>query len=319
MAPAPYNTTMKQQLRRFLPIIISGILIIILIGYAPWSQVLEILADLDATTIALLVGLSLLYYAIKVIRFWYMLRTLGIHQPLRVVTQTYMAAQPVTLLPAGEIYRCRMLERYTGVPMKDSLPTFTSQGLFEGAGMAAVGIVCALSLGQLRFPVITLGVIVVLAGVAIRMGYLHPLLRLIDKLPLVSISHNGSLHFSTGNAKMLKLPYLPIILGMSIIGEILGGLIAYVSVVGLDGHINLATAMLVYIIPMVVGFLSLLPGGLGASEQSAVGLLLIAGTGVALAVAATLLMRVTIVGLGVLYGGGFNLWLRLRHKEAKLV
>src|SRR5438270_580202 len=73
-----------------------------------------------------------------------------------------------------------------------------------------------------------------------------------------------------------------------------GGLAAY--------PVNTRAAAFLYIIPVIVGFLSFLPGGVGLSEQSAVGVLLLSDATVAVAVAATLVMRIAIVALGFLYG-----------------
>jgi uncharacterized membrane protein YbhN (UPF0104 family) len=90
---------------------------------------------------------------------------------------------------------------------------------------------------------------------------------------------------------------------LSLAIEGVGAGIAFASVVGLGGDINGYQAILVYAIPIILGWLSLLPGGFGISEQSAVGVLLLSDVKVSTAVAATLIMRVTIVGLGAAYGG----------------
>jgi uncharacterized membrane protein YbhN (UPF0104 family) len=90
--------------------------------------------------------------------------------------------------------------------------------------------------------------------------------------------------------------------GLSVLTEIIGAAIAYTSIHGLGGHINVWQAGLMYVIPIIVGFISLLPGGIGLSEQSSVGVLLLSHVTTAVAVAGTLVMRATIVGLGVIYG-----------------
>jgi uncharacterized membrane protein YbhN (UPF0104 family) len=96
-----------KRLKRVLPFIISLLLVGVLAGYAPWGEVGHIFADFDAGTIVGLVGLSLVYYALKTVRFWYLLQAMGINQPFKLVALSYMSAQPVTLLPAGELYRSR--------------------------------------------------------------------------------------------------------------------------------------------------------------------------------------------------------------------
>ncbi|HUC87411.1 MAG TPA: lysylphosphatidylglycerol synthase transmembrane domain-containing protein [Candidatus Saccharimonadales bacterium] len=290
-------------LRRILPLLISVTLLAIMVSYTPWSKVGVILSDFDLGTILILITLSLAYYGLKAVRFWYILQAMDIHQPLGTVMISYMSAQPVTLLPAGEIYRSRALERHTGVPVRSSLPQFTMQGLFEGGAMAAIGIISALALGRLRLPVIALALVVIGSGLLIRNGYVASITKLLARLPFIHVTNRNIIQFSNHHQAMLTRYWLPRLFGLSLIIELIGAAIAYTAVVGLGAHINGYQAVLVYVIPLVVGFLSLLPGGLGASEQSAIGILLLSHVSVAHAVASTLIMRLTIVGLGLVYGG----------------
>ncbi len=291
-----------KRLRRSLPLIISAVLLVIMILYTPWHQVAAILADFDLSTILLLIALSLLYYGVKALRFWYMLRAMAINQPLSVVAVSYMSAQPVTLLPAGEIYRSQALQRHTGVPLHLSLPQFTMQGLFEGIAMAALGILSAVAVGHLQAPLITLAVIMMLLLLLIRRGYITNLMALLNRLPFINVKGQRITEFSQGHQAMLSGRWLPLLLSLSLLIEIAGTGIAYASTTGLGVNINIFQAVLFYIVPVIVGFISFLPGGLGASEQSAIGVLLLTHTDVAHAVTSTLIMRVTIVGLGQLYG-----------------
>jgi uncharacterized membrane protein YbhN (UPF0104 family) len=55
-------------------------------------------------------------------------------------------------------------------------------------------------------------------------------------------------------------------------------------------------------VPIVLSFVTFLPGGLVANEQSSVGLMLLFHVSAVVAVAAVLLTRIYITGLGVIYG-----------------
>jgi uncharacterized protein (TIRG00374 family) len=291
-----------KVLRRLLPVIISGALIVILIGYAPWPQVGDAISDMRGQTFLVLLVLSLAYFGLKIVRFWVMTRALDIKESLGIVAVSYLAAQPVSLLPAGEIYRARMLQRLTGTSFRQALPTFTMQGLFETTAMVALAAVSTFIIGSHRLPVIIAMAALLLVFIAIRRGYLTAATRLLNALPFFSIEHEQRLAFSRGNEAMLHGLTLWMLLGLSLVTEAVGVLIAYVSVIGLGAHISFYQAVILYVVPVFVGFVSLLPGGLGSSEQSAVGILLLDHTTVTVAVAATLLMRVTLVGTGFIYG-----------------
>jgi|GEM_PF-2306033 len=292
-----------KRLRRIAPFIISLILVLVLVSYAPWAKVARILGDFDLSTIFLLLGLSLIYYGLKSYRFWWLLRAMHIHKPLSLVTLSYISAQPVSLLPAGEIYRSNALERYTDVPVKQSLPQFTIQGLLEGIAMGTLALISAWTLGTLRIAAIGLTIVALLSLIGLRKGYFKYFIAVINRLPFLNVTAETVERFNRQHRDVLSRRNLPALYGQSLLIELSGTAIAYVSVVGIGGHINLFQAALLYVIPVIVGFISLLPGGLGISEQSAIGVLVLSDVSVEHAVAATLIMRVTIVGLGVVYGG----------------
>lgn len=292
----------KRLLRRYLPFVVSAVLIVVLVTYAPWAKVIKILADFDLGTMLLLVGLSLAYYALKTIRFWYLLQAMGIKEPFKLVAISYISAQPVSLLPAGEVYRSHELKRYLGIPIEDSLPQFTMQGVLEGGAIALLMTISALALGTLRLPAIILALTVLVCTIAISRGYVKNVTRLANRLPFIHFKEQDIQVFSKRHEAVLTWEWLPLLGGLSLLTELVGTAIAYVSVVGLNGHIGFYQAVLFYTVPIIVGFISLLPGGIGLSEQSAVGVLLLSKVSVAQAVTSTIVMRVTIVGLGVVYG-----------------
>jgi len=226
-----------------------------------------------------------------------------IKQPFWPVAISYLSAQPASLLPGGEVFRSHALEEHTGVPVKKSLAQFTLQGILEGAGLATVMILSAVALHALRVPAVILLGLVLAALVGLARGYMRPFLHALNHLPFIHVSEASITHFNHRHELILNRRQFPNLYLLSLLIECVGTAIAYVSVSGLHGQINIFQAGLLYTIPIIVGFISLLPGGIGLSEQSAVGVLLLSKVTVAQAVASTLLMRVTIVGLGLIYGG----------------
>jgi uncharacterized protein (TIRG00374 family) len=290
-----------KKFKKVLPFVVSLILLAILISYAPWGEVNDILSDFDLSTILILVALSMAYYGLKAFRFWWLLIAMGIRKPFKLVALSYISAQPASLLPGGEVFRSHALEQQTGVPVKKSIAQFTMQGILEGAGLATVMLVSALALHALRIPatILTIAVLIGLVGLT---KYLEPFLHFLNRLPFVNVSESSIQHFSKRHKDVLNRKWFPAMYALSLLTEIIGTAIAYTSVHGLGGNINVWQAGLMYVIPIIVGFVSLLPGGVGLSEQSAIGVLILSNVTTALAVAGTLIMRVTIVGLGVVYG-----------------
>jgi uncharacterized protein (TIRG00374 family) len=292
-------------MKRYLPFVVSIGLLILLAVFAPWQQALDELGDLKITTFGLLLMFSLIYYAAKTYRYWLMLGPIGIKQPFKVVALTYLSAQSVTLLPAGELYRNTMLERYTGVGMAKSSPTFLMQGVLEGVVLAGLALLGAATLKKAALPIgvvafLIAGIIFVLKG-----GYLARSRRLagwINKLPFIQVSRRRLQTFSKQNEALLSSKIFAGLIGLSLISELAGVAIIYTSIHALGGHINFYAASIIYTVPIVVSFVTFLPGGLGANEQSSVGLMLLFHVSAVVAVAAVLLTRIYITGLGVIYG-----------------
>jgi uncharacterized membrane protein YbhN (UPF0104 family) len=136
----------------------------------------------------------------------------------------------------------------------------------------------------------------------IRAGYLTNAGNALNRVPFINITEGTIEQFSRKNRDALSREWFPLLFGLSLLTEMVGTAVAFISVAGIEGHINIFQAAFLYIVPVIIGFISFLPGGIGLSEQGAVGVLLLSKVSLAVSVAATLVMRVTIVGLGAFYG-----------------
>lgn len=306
---------MPWRFRRYLPLFISVALVVVLVAYTPWNDVGSIADDISLASILGLLGLSILYYGLKTLRFWYLLKAMDIHQPLSIVGLSYLSAQPVSLLPGGELYRSRTLERHTGVPMQRSVAQFTMQGVLEGSAMVTLAIISAIFLGKLRVPFICLGVVIVVGIVLINRNGVANLGKILNRVPFLEIEDDSLKHLNRHHKAVMRWQWFSWLYALSICIELVGSAVALLSVASLGGHISVAQAVLVYVIPVIVGFVSFLPAGLGISEQSAVGIMLLSSVSIATAVASTLLMRITIVGTGLAYGAAALFFGRRRLKR----
>jgi uncharacterized protein (TIRG00374 family) len=292
----------KSRVRKYASYVISVILVAILLSYVPLSEIRQAFSNFNPHYVLVLLVLSVGYYGLKTVRFWFLLQAIGIVKSYKLVALSYMSAQPVSLLPGGEIYRSHSLRKYTGVPVKDSLAQFTMQGFLEGAAMASLAVISALALHTLRVPMLILAGLILMVTIAIGRGYIKNAGALVNKIPYINVAAETYEHLDERQKAVVSLHWLPLLYGLSILIEVCGASIAYIAVLGIGAHIDSYQAVLLYVIPVIAGFASFLPGGLGVSEQSAVGVLLLSHINVADAIAATIIMRTTIVGLGVLYG-----------------
>jgi glycosyltransferase 2 family protein len=270
-----------------------------------WSTTLDALRSLGLGQWALLLGLSLLNYSLRFMRWHAYLRALGAPVPLFQNLLIYVAGFAFTVTPgkAGEAVRSVYL-RAAGVPWSAGLAALAAERILD---LAAVALLTGLALASLRVYLLPSLVLVacVVAGLFV---VTHP--RLADRLLTLLPSFGRRAHLQRGAHEMLAhtralLSSRRLSLGLAIglaawAAEALG---FYLLLGWLGVATDLLTAAGIYAASMLAGAASFLPGGLGGAEAAMVALLVASGVAFATATTATLICRaVTLwfaVGLGI--------------------
>src|SRR3954469_3667253 len=96
-------------LLKYLPLLLGLAILLVAAPLVPWGKVFPYFARLSPVTLGLLVAMSCLYYFGRSLRYWLMLRMLGHPARFDQVAVACLVAQPVAVLPGGELYRASML------------------------------------------------------------------------------------------------------------------------------------------------------------------------------------------------------------------
>ncbi len=291
-----------ENIKKYLPLAIGLIIVVIIVVLAPWSQIAKLLSHISLTTLLTLIGLSMIYYGTKVIRFWLMLRQLGFKKPLKRVGVAYMSVQVMSQLPAGELYRTVALERFTGIEAAKSSPTVTMQGLVEAVALIAFALIGAFILGRQRVIVAMIALLLIIVLVSLRKGWLLGKENLLNKLPFVQVSRAKFNRFVKAHQVFLKPTNFAALVGLSIIAISAAILILFLAARAVGTPLSLAKTTVIYCLPVVLSGLTFLPAGLGASESSSIGLLKLVDVPIPSAIAITLIIRIFTLGAGLFYG-----------------
>ncbi len=291
-----------KTLKKYIPLIIGLAILVSIAFLAPWGKVIPLVTDIKTSALFAMLALSLSYYAAKSYRFWVMLRLLGIRKPLARVSLIYMAAQPVSILPAGELYRTVLLEKELDVPIRTSASTVTLQGLVEAVVLLAFSLAGAFMLGKDRGALLAVAVIVALLIASLQQGWLDGGHKLLNKLPFVQINKRKYDRFVDDHQKLLTGKTLAIVVGLSLLPVMCGIGIFYIAAHAVGANISLSGASIGYCLPVVLSGISFLPGGVGASEGGTIGILKLINVATAATFAITLLIRIFTLGAGMLYG-----------------
>ncbi|MEO5881370.1 MAG: lysylphosphatidylglycerol synthase transmembrane domain-containing protein [Caldimonas sp.] len=268
---------------------------------------LERALSLPLTLVAALLALSLVNYLVRAWRWLVLSSFLGFNvPPLRNVLY-YLAGYALTATPgkAGEAVRLWFLKAGHGVPYARSMAIMLADRALDMWAVLILVLVCFADFSRHLWQGLAMVAIIIVMSVPIifpRM--LMPLLglglRLAPKRRRLWVRARRAMHSMAdlSHWRTYGLTLVP-----SVMGWAAEGLALYLLLRFFGADVSAVNAVFVFSFSMIVGASSMLPGGLGSTEVTAVLLLRALGVDFDAAVASTALVRVTTfwfaVGIGV--------------------
>lgn len=268
--------------------------------WSGWREVLEAVQRIGAWPILAALLLSLVNYVLRGERWQLYLRRWHFRVPRADNLRLYFAGFALTTTPgkAGELIRSVFLRPY-GVAWHRSAAMFFSERL---ADLVAIVMITAVGLtylpqGEKAFVVL---VALLVAG----------LLLLRTRWPESCLRRLGGQRRATTWLADVAASSRPLwqgrllwqTTGLSLVAWIAEGIGAWLILRTLMPEISLEAAFFIYGFAMLVGALSFLPGGLGGTEATMTGLLVLQGLPLPEAVAATVIIRLATLWFAVAIG-----------------
>lgn len=236
----------------------------------------------------------------------------GLHEPAELSLgrslEIYLAGLSMSVTPGkvGEVLRSVLLKASNQVPFTRTAPVVVADRLSDLIALVVLTLIGIANYAE-YIPWVIATSILVAVGVAV-LGSPRLFGGLIDlgaKLPLVGGLFEKARGMVDSAAVLMRLRYLGVLTAISVVGwglECVGFWLILNAFPGVEASLFLCTFL--WAATTIVGALSLLPGGIGATEGSLVWLLprLAVGVTVPLATAATLLIRGCTLWYGELVG-----------------
>lgn len=270
-----------------------------------WQEVVAAVVRVGAWGALALLALSGVNYGLRFLRWQLYLRALGSPQPWRPSLTIYLAGFALTTTPgkAGEALRSVFLKP-RGMGYGASMAAFVSERLSD-----LLAILILACLGLAGHP----GLIPLVAiGAALTLGLIALLLqeRLLQRWQQALAGGGGRLRGGLRHvlASLLaarachRAAVLLPATALSLVAWAAEAWALHLLLHWLGIGTPWAFSFFVYAVSMLAGALSFLPGGLGGTEATMVGLLLLAGQAQPLAVAATVVIRLTTLWFAVVLG-----------------
>jgi uncharacterized protein (TIRG00374 family) len=286
--------------------------------WAGWSDLLKAFSAVGVIGVGVALGLSLLNYVLRFVRWQHYLRLLGHSVPWFDSFRMYIAGFALTTTPAkaGEIVRSVFLHRY-GVKYSESVAAFFAERLSD---LMAILIVTTIGISShaAALPwVMGLGAIIVAVLLTLQNArWLRCLEELVRQIswPRVREPSISVIEMVLQFRRCFTVSAMTYGTVLAVLAWAAEALAFYLVAGWMGADISLAEAWFIFGFATLVGAISFLPGGLGSTEAVMVSLLLLNGMAGSEAIACTLLVRVTTLWFAVALG-----LIALPHQEPKCV
>jgi uncharacterized protein (TIRG00374 family) len=281
----------------------------------------ESVARLGLAGWVIVLGLSLVNYALRFARWEIYLRRLQIRLPVARSLAYYLGGFAFTTTPgkAGEAVRSVYLKRH-GVAYVHSLAAFFAERLVDLVAMVLLALFAALTFPDYRWPVLAVTALVIAVLPLIHASSVHAFLaRQLERLSSNRLRALGSRMLELLGSSSMLLRSSPLCAGVALALVAWGaeGLGFQVILHQLGVETSLGLAVGIYSVSVLAGALSFIPGGLGSTEAVMVLMLTLAGADAPTAVAATLICRLATLWFAVVIGGGVLAALEVSASHAR--
>ncbi len=291
-------------------LIFALLVFIALTFYADAPRLLAALAKFDWRFLPLALATTLANYLIRFLRWHYYLHVIGVKNvPRRDSLMIFLSGFSLTMTPGklGEVLKSFLLKNRYGTPVSYSASIVFAERLTDVVGvviLAAAGLAFyPLGLGALAIVLVVTTIFVVIVQ---QRPLAERLLDLFARLPLIGRSANLARNLYESAYLMLRAKPLLVAIALATaawFGECITFFIVLLGIGLPPTFLLLLQATFIYAAASLFGAVSMLPGGLGATEG---GMALLLQQIVAVAreeaVAATLIVRLCTLWFAVLLG-----------------
>lgn len=305
---------MSRLLRRTLVGVVLGVVLYVAaVLYADASRMAEALHSYAWSAFAIALGLSSINYLLRFAKWELCLRWLDVRRDAPDLGYgrslvIYLAGLSMSVTPGkvGEVLRSLLLRASDGVPFSRTAPIVVADRLTDLVALVVLSLVGVSQFPE-AVPVVVATLALVVAGVVV-LGSPKLLRGVLSRLALVprlgGIATRAELLVDS-SATLLRLRPLAWLSVLSVAGwglECVGYWVVLHGFAGIDAGLGLCTFL--WATTTLIGALSFLPGGLGATEGSLGALVvrLAGGVGTTVAVTSTLLIRAATLWWGELVG-----------------
>ena len=277
--------------------------------YANFDELLEAFAIYNWILFPVILILSLCNYMFRFFRWEYYTKTLDIKVERKMSFLIFLSSFIMSVTPGkiGEVFKSYLLKEQIGTPVSKSAPIVFAERITDFLSLVMLSIAGALVFGYGTEIIISFGAaFVIMVFIISNKKLSYAIIGLLEKFKFIArVSHK--LHTAYDSIyQMVRFKELIITIILSIFAWSFECFSFYLVINGFGLgdtlHIDLLIATFVYGFATIAGAATMLPGGLGATDASITGLLVLLALPKSVAVASTLIIRAATLWFAVVVG-----------------
>lgn len=309
---------------KLLTSLLIGVGVVLIMGLlSDIEQVGEDMRGFDWRMLPAILVLTMLNYLLRWLKWHYYLQRLGLNGGVGRLDSglifTSGMVMSVTPGKVGEVFKSYLLRRVNRTPVRTSAPIVLAERLTDGLGMLLL-----MGVGLTIYPaarpmfVVLLGLSLVMIVIVQHRMLCTRAMEVLEPMPggTMVVPRLRGLYETTNILLGWRLLFVSTALSVVSWGSECVAFYAVLLGLGVDGSwLLLLQATFIFAASTLLGLISFLPGGLGTSEMTSVGLLiLLVGVTSSTATTATIIIRFCTLWFGVMLGALALVWFSQRYR-----
>ncbi|MBS1516163.1 MAG: flippase-like domain-containing protein [Bacteroidetes bacterium] len=277
--------------------------------YADFDKLVGALGKFNWLFFPIILGLSFLNYIARFFKWEYYLKILNIKVAPLLSFKIFLSAFVMSVTPGkmGEVLKSYLLKEETGTPIAKSAPIIIAERITDFISIIIICITGAYVFDYGRSIIIGVGIFFI--GVTLILSFQKLSLAIINSLERIKFisKHVHKIHIAYDSIyQLVKIKPLIVAILISLAAWLFEcwGFYYVLKIFSSTSNIETGflTASFIYCFATLVGAIAMLPGGLGATEASMTGLLIILKIPKDVSAASTIIIRVATLWFAVVVG-----------------
>lgn len=285
-----------MDLRRSLwQFILAGIAVTLVLSvYADLGALIAALRVFEWRVLPLVLGLTLGNQLLRFIKWEYLLKEVGVELGWLLSFHVFGSGLVMIMTPGklGEVWKSWLIRDIDGTRISRTVPVIATERISDLLGVVTISFlgVIAFDRSPLVLVALTLPLIVGIVVLQYERAC-YWILGLVNQMPIVGRWSADIRELYESSRELLRIRPLGVATILSVLSWGLECAGFWFVLQGFDAEVSVLVAAFVFALSSVLGALSLIPGGLGVTEGSMTGLLLVFEVTRATAASATLVIR----------------------------